>query len=1133
MARRGIAKQKLEALLQTLPTGRLSAEMEVIVAALKAAKGSVYEKEIITLLGKDEFKDKIKTLGATKLSILPIKDADGKLLFRILTDGPAGKQEFVMDVDGREIDITSYAARDSESHAMHYPHIDTTTYAVDHKSAERRELKEEDKTPALLNAQARGVLAEMNDLNTNPADMSAAYESAKIKNIPVTRDDALNAFTTKAVAAVTGGEDELAGKLINAHPDFRDKVVEEVVNNVLQPGMDSIATLDAFKSMQARALMVGVSLGTDKVFHDSQTKLDDIDALSQEDVLNAAGIVKEMDSTFLLDGKLKAAMYRNIDSLSSMRELAQLKIAADNAGLANAAIATYGLETLIANKISLLPASGSVVVGYATMLCEVAYEILGESSRNEVKSAVVAKFKKEIGTIIGSDTSSGNELSLMFSVSQEMGSTNDFIGSLSDAVAVAANPGYDESVPVMRARNPGITAYMTALGAVKLAVKDVNITNSGKPLAIIGAKRDLLVTQLRAIGVMIGVNDTIGDRIIRLADVLSVREPYDSLANMAREALKKIYNTGAEEVESPESVLIKNQANLQSDLEAAKTEGKIKLVFDGAVLGSLPKELVGVVGKVLAGAVAVGDSARFGWLLDAAPQESRDAIREAAKVKLVEDMLKMEGGLFSTNIVNARDLFDKAKALKIDIGDATFAALEAGLAAIFADPSAHAINKGWGVVAVTKSDLTQLFDIADAIREREKFKELVEQQALVRRVELAKAPGDNTKNITDLDGLLDVSKIVLPPVVDNDVYSIPSGKVLDKKISVLGNDINTTKGELTVKNIGVFKSAKDGTVAMKADGTFKYTPKPGFTGTDSFTYIAVNAQNAESDPGIVTITVTNDPPVANDDPIDPIDYSVQIGQTLLATKSVLDNDKDDNGDKLKVVKTGRIMTKGGGFVDMKEDGTYTYDTTTLPAGFTGATDSFTYEAVDIHEAESNEATVTIHLKPRVAPKSTGAQICPGFDRDQFAGEVYWYNQELGYGVTARTALQEVATAPQASWEKVFKQAPKSAPCRIDKNKYCTSGITSKKEQRDVEKIKKVINTFILENTHFTAEAKAAILSKVDGNTECSISAIKEWCSKSTNSDAKYELLCGTDSAEIAVDQHVKDLVGVMFADNSQ
>src|SRR5438874_1526177 len=54
-------------------------------------------------------------------------------------------------------------------------------------------------------------------------------------------------------------------------------------------------------------------------------------------------------------------------------------------------------------------------------------------------------------------------------------------------------------------------------------------------------------------------------------------------------------------------------------------------------------------------------------------------------------------------------------------------------------------------------------------------------------------------------------------------------------------------------------TANNGNLTLNDDGVFVYTPKPGFTGTDSFVYV-INDGDSDSggheDVGTVTITVT-------------------------------------------------------------------------------------------------------------------------------------------------------------------------------------------------------------------------------------------------------------------------------------
>src|SRR5262249_51634085 len=86
-----------------------------------------------------------------------------------------------------------------------------------------------------------------------------------------------------------------------------------------------------------------------------------------------------------------------------------------------------------------------------------------------------------------------------------------------------------------------------------------------------------------------------------------------------------------------------------------------------------------------------------------------------------------------------------------------------------------------------------------------------------------------------------------------------------------------------------------GTLSLNADGSFVYTPTPGFRGTDTFTYKANDGQ-LDSNVATVTITVTpgNSRPVANTD-----SYSATEDTPLtISAPGVLANDTDADGDPL-------------------------------------------------------------------------------------------------------------------------------------------------------------------------------------------------------------------------------------------
>jgi RHS repeat-associated protein len=81
---------------------------------------------------------------------------------------------------------------------------------------------------------------------------------------------------------------------------------------------------------------------------------------------------------------------------------------------------------------------------------------------------------------------------------------------------------------------------------------------------------------------------------------------------------------------------------------------------------------------------------------------------------------------------------------------------------------------------------------------------------------------------------------------DNPLTVLPPG--------VLANDRDAhSTGPLTAK---LDRPATRGVVDLNTDGSFVYTPDPGFVGTDTFHYVATNVEGLVSAPAFVTIQVT-------------------------------------------------------------------------------------------------------------------------------------------------------------------------------------------------------------------------------------------------------------------------------------
>lgn len=143
---------------------------------------------------------------------------------------------------------------------------------------------------------------------------------------------------------------------------------------------------------------------------------------------------------------------------------------------------------------------------------------------------------------------------------------------------------------------------------------------------------------------------------------------------------------------------------------------------------------------------------------------------------------------------------------------------------------------------------------------------------------------------------------------------------------------------------------RHGDVTVAKDGSYVYTPTKGFSGTDSFTYTATDAENQTST-GIVTIVVLPD---AVDDTT-----STKAGTPVtVAAPGVLGNDLGTD------LRAELVEAPAHGTATIAAGGTISY---TPADGFSG-TDQLTYRATDA-SGGSDVATVTIHVGPIVVDDS--------------------------------------------------------------------------------------------------------------------------------------------------------------------
>ena len=129
---------------------------------------------------------------------------------------------------------------------------------------------------------------------------------------------------------------------------------------------------------------------------------------------------------------------------------------------------------------------------------------------------------------------------------------------------------------------------------------------------------------------------------------------------------------------------------------------------------------------------------------------------------------------------------------------------------------------------------------------------------------------------------------------------------------VLENDTDVEGLALTAKLVS---APANGTLALSADGSFRFVPRPDFHGGDSFTY---RANDGELDSSPATVTITTNPPVAANDA-----YQIDEDGTLAVSPAggVLANDTDVEGAALTATL---VSAPAKGTLALSADGSFSY-----------------------------------------------------------------------------------------------------------------------------------------------------------------------------------------------------------------
>jgi len=198
-----------------------------------------------------------------------------------------------------------------------------------------------------------------------------------------------------------------------------------------------------------------------------------------------------------------------------------------------------------------------------------------------------------------------------------------------------------------------------------------------------------------------------------------------------------------------------------------------------------------------------------------------------------------------------------------------------------------------------------------------------------------------------------------PVAVDN-LSEIVNQDTVENIIDVLANDYDYELDTLTITAVSA--PANNGTATIDdndtpldpTDDVILYTPSPGFTGVDSFTYTISDGLSEEDAVAIVEVFV-NALPTAGDD-----DFPTIVQNSVDNVLNVLINDyDDDNGDLLTITE---MSDPANGTATIDDNGTPSDPTddvilyTPLP-GYVGS-DSFTY---DISDGNGGTATGTVTI----------------------------------------------------------------------------------------------------------------------------------------------------------------------------
>jgi CshA-type fibril repeat protein len=227
---------------------------------------------------------------------------------------------------------------------------------------------------------------------------------------------------------------------------------------------------------------------------------------------------------------------------------------------------------------------------------------------------------------------------------------------------------------------------------------------------------------------------------------------------------------------------------------------------------------------------------------------------------------------------------------------------------------------------------------------------------------------------------ISVTLVNTPPVAQDDSTSTTAnhavfGNVLANDTDANGDTLSVTSFVVNGHNYtagSIATLAGVGTLVVKADGSYTFTPAANYTGAAPVATYTVSDGHGGTDTATLSITVsgsscgTNHAPTANNDCVTTTENQSVFG-------NVLSNDTDGDGNALSVTSfvinghsyaAGSSATLAGiGVLIVKADGSYTF---TPAANYSGSVPVATYTVSDGHGG-SDSATLAFSITPVNTP----------------------------------------------------------------------------------------------------------------------------------------------------------------------